>query len=172
MLRSNRASFWEKEKHQVRSFPALVTHPLLLCFEFGAVSGGISLQVQARGHNHIPPMQAHWPEQRIKRGSYWREERDNLLLAWRIWRDCVTQEGRKHCEHATYGHLGDKNGMEPVLKLPDLGQESPPFVEVCLCNLFFCLCGGSVTKYSRTGVSVALPHRVKMGAAPICLTTD
>jgi hypothetical protein len=34
------------------------------------------------------------------------------------------------------------------------------------------LSDGSVTKYSRTGVSVALPHRVKMGAAPICLTTD
>jgi hypothetical protein len=33
-------------------------------------------------------------------------------------------------------------------------------------------CGGSVTKYSRTGVSVAMPHRVKMGAAPICLMTD
>jgi hypothetical protein len=45
MLRSNRASFWEKEKHQVRSFPALVTHPLLLCFEFGAVSGGIFIAI-------------------------------------------------------------------------------------------------------------------------------
>jgi hypothetical protein len=85
-------------------------------------------QKKARGHNHIPPMQAHWPEQRIKPGPYWRKERDNLLLVWRIWRDCVTLEGRKHCEHATYGHLDDKNGMEPVLKLPDLSQESSPFV--------------------------------------------
>jgi hypothetical protein len=33
----------------------------------------------------------------------------------------------------------------------------------CLVPVPSLLSGGSVTKYSRTGVSVALPHRVKTG---------